>query len=70
MGWRHESIVEEYTKYAHPKTRESDISYIQGFEVKGLSDVEVPRPDGLGISLLYGIVTCENAQDIGIYYIQ
>src|SRR5579871_5241783 len=45
MGWRPESIVEEYTKYAHPKTRESDISYIEKFDINILSDVDVPRAD-------------------------
>jgi tyrosine-protein phosphatase SIW14 len=39
MGWRLETIIEEYTAYAIPKTRESDIKYIRGFEVQTLSQV-------------------------------
>jgi tyrosine-protein phosphatase SIW14 len=39
MGWRLDTIIEEYTAYAIPKTRDSDIKYIRGFEVQTLSQV-------------------------------
>jgi tyrosine-protein phosphatase SIW14 len=37
MGWRLDTIIEEYNAYAIPKTRESDIKYIRGFELQTLS---------------------------------
>jgi tyrosine-protein phosphatase SIW14 len=37
MGWHMDTIIEEYTTYAYPKTRESDMKYIHGFDVQSLS---------------------------------
>jgi hypothetical protein len=39
MGWRIDTIMEEYTTYAYPKTRGSDMKYIHGFDVQSLSRV-------------------------------
>jgi hypothetical protein len=39
MGWRIDTIIEEYTTYAQLKARETDIKYIQGFEIQSLSQV-------------------------------
>ena len=49
MGWDVETTIEEYIAYAYPKTRESDIKYIRGFEVESLSQVfrEPARDVGL-----------------------
>jgi tyrosine-protein phosphatase SIW14 len=48
MGWRLDTIIEEYTAYATPKSRESDIKYIRGFEVQSLS--QLFRDPGRGVT--------------------
>jgi tyrosine-protein phosphatase SIW14 len=37
MGWSHDSIISEYSAYAHPKVRETDIKYIDGFDPANVS---------------------------------
>jgi tyrosine-protein phosphatase SIW14 len=42
MGWSIESVVSEYTTYAHPKVREVDVKYIHRFEVADLIGIIEP----------------------------
>lgn len=43
MGWSAESIVSEYTSYAHPKVRQVDVNYIRSFEIEGIVGIADPR---------------------------
>lgn len=42
MGWPVESVVGEYTTYAHPKVREVDVKYIRRIEVADLIGINEP----------------------------
>jgi hypothetical protein len=37
MGWHVEHIVQEYMNYANEKVRDTDISYIRGFDIATLA---------------------------------
>jgi len=39
MGWNVDAILDEYNTYASPKPRETDVNYIQNFQVDSLGDM-------------------------------
>ncbi|KAK3344870.1 tyrosine phosphatase family-domain-containing protein [Neurospora tetraspora] len=39
LGWDVNNILEEYRSYAEPKVRETDVNYIQGFEMAQISNL-------------------------------
>ncbi|KAK3486380.1 tyrosine phosphatase family-domain-containing protein [Neurospora crassa] len=39
LGWDVSNILEEYRSYAEPKVRETDVNYIQGFEMAQISNL-------------------------------
>ncbi len=39
MGWSVDSIIDEYTDFARPKTREVDLDYIHSIQLENFEDV-------------------------------
>jgi tyrosine-protein phosphatase SIW14 len=51
-GWDNDSVLAEYTRFAEPKVRETDVNYLNNFKLTSLRNIVSRRIDGPRMNLV------------------